>query len=243
LVEARAVTIGDLERAIAIRDPQLGDLLVRYLEQEDPNPGHSELPAAGRDDLWTAADGEAAADAEDAEAEVEVPAGAFTIYRLKQGLQGHEWQNKNATEKKLTRRDLFSSAEISPFARAFAAAAASVSGRAAPEILADAHALLLDHDFPGNVRELKNVIERAVIVSGGGPISSANLLLGPSAHKDAPGSALRDSVAQAERARIIAALAEADGNQSRAAASLGISRRTLINKLDEYALPRPRKGR
>ncbi len=110
------VTLADLERAIAIRDPKLGELLVRYLEQDDPAPGHSELPLAGRDDLWTAADGEAAADAEDAEAEVVVPAGAFTVHRLRQGFQGNEWQNKNATEKKLTRLDLFASAESSPFA-------------------------------------------------------------------------------------------------------------------------------
>ena len=72
------MTVGDLERAIAIRDPQLGDLLVRYLEQEDPEPGHDELPQ-GDSGEWGEAEGEAAADAEDAEAEIEVPAGAFTI--------------------------------------------------------------------------------------------------------------------------------------------------------------------
>lgn len=107
------LTLTDLERAIAIRDPQLGELLVRYLEQADPNPGHSELPAAANDELWTAAEGEAA-DAQE-EAEVEVPAGAFTIDRLKQSLGGNEWKNKNATEQKLTRREGFATAEASAF--------------------------------------------------------------------------------------------------------------------------------
>jgi hypothetical protein len=45
------VTLVDLERAISSRDPQLGELLVRYLAQEDPEPGRSELHAgSGGDD-------------------------------------------------------------------------------------------------------------------------------------------------------------------------------------------------
>ena len=47
--------------------------------------------------------------------------------------------------------------------------------------------------------------------------------------------------AETERALIQDALKRASGNQSRAAALLGISRRTLINRLDEYAIARPRK--
>jgi hypothetical protein len=107
------LTLADLERAIAIRDPQLGDLLVRYLEQGDPEPGHDELPKADAEEM-SVAEGEAAADQEDAE--IEVPAGAFTIDRLRQAISGGEWSNKNATEKKLTRRDAFATAETSLFA-------------------------------------------------------------------------------------------------------------------------------
>lgn len=54
---------------------------------------------------------------------------------------------------------------------------------------------------------------------------------------------LRDAVEQAERARILDALAKGGGNQTRAAKVLGVSRRTLIYRLDRYGLPRPRKGR
>jgi DNA-binding NtrC family response regulator len=46
---------------------------------------------------------------------------------------------------------------------------------------------------------------------------------------------------QAEYARIVEALTECGGNQTRAAAKLGISRRTLVTRLGQYDLPRPRK--
>jgi DNA-binding NtrC family response regulator len=48
---------------------------------------------------------------------------------------------------------------------------------------------------------------------------------------------------EAERARILQALAQADGNQQKAAELLGVSRRTLINRLEQYNVPRPRKHR
>ncbi len=56
------------------------------------------------------------------------------------------------------------------------------------------------------------------------------------------GGKLSDAVEQAERARILDALAKGGGNQTRAAKLLGVSRRTLVYRLDRYGLPRPRKG-
>jgi DNA-binding NtrC family response regulator len=53
---------------------------------------------------------------------------------------------------------------------------------------------------------------------------------------------LREAVESAERQRILDALVQAGGNQTRAAELLGIGRRTLIDKLEHYNLPRPRKG-
>ena len=53
---------------------------------------------------------------------------------------------------------------------------------------------------------------------------------------------LRD-VAGFERAGIVAALERCAGNQTQAAKLLGISRRTLVSRLDDYGIPRPRKGR
>jgi DNA-binding NtrC family response regulator len=52
-----------------------------------------------------------------------------------------------------------------------------------------------------------------------------------------------DRLGDLEQQRILSALRAFGGNQTRAAQSLGISRRTLINRLDEFQLPRPRKGR
>ncbi|HET9989588.1 MAG TPA: hypothetical protein VFQ65_13745, partial [Kofleriaceae bacterium] len=91
----------DLERAIAAGDPQLGELLVRYLEQGDPEPGAPEI------DLGIA---------ETERVAVEVPAGAVTFDTLKTGLSGYGMRGKNATEKKLARREAFAAAESSPFA-------------------------------------------------------------------------------------------------------------------------------
>jgi len=92
------LTLADVERAVAARDPALGDVIVRYLEQRDPEPGKSEL--------GTEEDGEAA----------DVPAGAFTGARLAQSVSARGLAGKNPTEKKLARRDAFAAAEASPFA-------------------------------------------------------------------------------------------------------------------------------
>ena len=56
------------------------------------------------------------------------------------------------------------------------------------------------------------------------------------------GSSLPEEMEHLERERILAALAECGGNQTQAADKLGISRRTLLRRLDTYDLPRPRKG-
>jgi hypothetical protein len=131
------LTLADLERAIANRDPQLGDLLVRYLEQPDPRPGRSELLAsveeAGDDDAWDEdededddddddddGDGDGAAASApspgDGEEPVDVPAGAFTKARLVSAISTYELSNKTATERKLARQEAFAAAETSAFA-------------------------------------------------------------------------------------------------------------------------------
>jgi DNA-binding NtrC family response regulator len=56
-----------------------------------------------------------------------------------------------------------------------------------------------------------------------------------------PTDSLKDAVSDLERQRIVDALKACGGNQTRAAEMLGISRRTLVNRLDQYDLPRPRK--
>ena len=117
--------------------------------------------------------------------------------------------------------------------------AAHAANARAPALTPAAEAALLRHSWPGNVRELRNVIERAVVLAEGRAIDAPHLLLGAGAAPASP--SLGDKLEAYEREQIIAALKEANGNQTRAAAALGMSRRALINRMEAYALPRPRK--
>ncbi len=102
--------------------------------------------------------------------------------------------------------------------------------------------ILRNHEWPGNVRELRNALERAVIIAGHDEIQPAHLPRFAQAGLPAqPESALPtlsvsvgSTVAQAERTLIEATLRHTDGNRTRAAAILGISIKTLFNKLKEY---------
>ena len=102
------------------------------------------------------------------------------------------------------------------------------------------------HDWPGNVRELKNVVERAALLAGGGAIGPEHLLFDASPAVGAPAPAAPapapvEASDDPERDRILAALDACAGNQTQAAKQLGISRATLVHKLDLYRVPRPRK--
>ncbi len=107
--------------------------------------------------------------------------------------------------------------------------------------------LLLRYPWPGNVRELENSVERAVILLPGEYISEKELPLSISridaAENDvrkgtAPPaeSAGRGSLEAIEKEAILAALNTAEGNKSQAARTLGISRKTLHNKLRNYGI-------
>jgi two-component system response regulator AtoC len=129
------------------------------------------------------------------------------------------------------------------------------SERAPPRIHEAAAARLLEHAWPGNVRELRNVIERAVVLAGGSLILPEHLPLDKmqplsvEARRSTPPAdagtegAVGDLTPKelAERQRILDALAASAGNQSKAAEKLGISRSTLLNRLDAYRMGRPRK--
>ena len=178
------------------------------------------------------------------------------------------------------------SEEIEPLAREFARQL-SRNPRAhtlSPEVIN----LMSGYSWPGNIRELRNAIERAVLLAGEGPvlpehfpvekmtatvstpISDAPLpratplrverdqtssgsqhdTLPPDSEDESEatdavslGERLRRQVQEVERQHIIDALTRCGGNQTRAARELGISRRTLISRLEAYNIPRPLKDR
>ncbi|MBL8602881.1 MAG: sigma 54-interacting transcriptional regulator [Myxococcales bacterium] len=103
-----------------------------------------------------------------------------------------------------------------------------------------AAAELLAHPWPGNVRELKNVIDRAVLLAPGREIEVAHLLLAAPDPPSADPPSADPTAADDPRSRIVAALQACAWNQTRAAARLGISRRTLVTRLRELNIPRPR---
>ena len=99
----------------------------------------------------------------------------------------------------------------------------------------DAMQALLQHPWPGNVRELQHVVERAVLLSSREKIRQEDLGLQP--RRDPTSSRLEEmSLDQAERTLIETALARNDGNVSRAAESLGLSRSALYRRLHRYGL-------
>ncbi|MBI5622263.1 MAG: sigma-54-dependent Fis family transcriptional regulator [Elusimicrobia bacterium] len=103
----------------------------------------------------------------------------------------------------------------------------------------EAMAVLQAYAWPGNVRELENVIERAVILAEGGRIGPKDLssLAVPTAVGSAPAAPRPGAtLADVERGHILAALEAHGGNKTQAAASLGISRKTLHLKLKAFGL-------
>jgi transcriptional regulator with PAS, ATPase and Fis domain len=130
-------------------------------------------------------------------------------------------------------------------------------------------ARLMEHRWPGNFRELRTVIERAVVMSAGSPVIDVQHLVidrdrrspaaasaaspatappasrttsGPVSTTARPPNREMSAAELAERERIMTALNDAAGNQTKAAELLGVSRRTLINRIEQYDVPRPRKG-
>ena len=94
-------------------------------------------------------------------------------------------------------------------------------------------AMLAQHDYPGNVRELKNLVERLVIMSPDGAIGPAEVraVLPQAAGPPAAPRRLAEAVQEFERGQIEAALQAADGNMTQAAARLGLERSHLYKKM------------
>ena len=105
------------------------------------------------------------------------------------------------------------------------------------------------YPFPGNVRELEHTLERALILAGADPITTAHLpfaqaapavLAGPSWIPRIPEDGL--SLETLERELILQALERAGGNKSAAARLLGLTRRTLYSRMEKHGLRTPGEG-
>lgn len=148
--------------------------------------------------------------------------------------------------------------EIMPLARRFLARTCAELGRATPTLLPCAGEVLNEHPWPGNLRELRNAMERVAVTCLDPEVSGAWLkphLRTPDAAAPIPetmpacgsaegsGQSLRGTLRDHERRQIVEALQRSGGNQTHAAELLGISRRTLSNKLNVHAIERPRRSR
>jgi transcriptional regulator with PAS, ATPase and Fis domain len=114
------------------------------------------------------------------------------------------------------------------------------NGRTIQSMTAEARDLLLKYDYPGNVRELVNILERAVVIAredyitvGDLPFTSESAIRSPG--KKSTGS-LRESLENLEMHLISEAMSKAADNQTRAAEILGMSERMLRYKLKKYDL-------
>jgi two-component system response regulator AtoC len=154
---------------------------------------------------------------------------------------------KNAVERRAFRDDLFyrlnvvhiqlsplreRGEDLAELGRSFLKTFALKHGRPAKQISAAAWKFLRAYDFPGNVRELANIIERAVIVSCGAEIESGDL---PESMRVAAArrerKAQRPSLAEVESEYIRETLTATKGNKTEAARILGISRKNLYERL------------
>jgi two-component system, response regulator FlrC len=139
--------------------------------------------------------------------------------------------------------------DVEALARHFAARLAAANGLPARELSRDAVDRLLRHRWKGNVRELENCVHRAVVLARGGRIEAGDIMLpaaaggagpapSPPAGAAGPGAApalVGQTVADVERILIIDTLRHTLGNRTHAAGLLGISIRTLRNKLRQYS--------
>jgi two-component system NtrC family response regulator len=107
----------------------------------------------------------------------------------------------------------------------------------------EAKDLLMNYPYPGNIRELENIVERAVVLSRGDTITTQDLPLNlreskvEDLMKDAArGRSLPETLEEIERLRITQALAKSRGVQTQAAEDLGISERVLRYKMKKYGI-------
>jgi len=134
--------------------------------------------------------------------------------------------------------------DIVPLARRFLELACRRMRRSPPDISPEARSALLRYSFPGNVRELKNLMEASAVLCSGDAITEAHLpswVVGspamPAAEAGIPeGLSLEEAVRQFERRHLLRVLQATDGRREEAARRLGISRKTLWQKCRDLGI-------
>ncbi len=125
--------------------------------------------------------------------------------------------------------------ELAGLVEQFVATASARLDRSPPSVAPATVARLRSHAWPGNIRELRNVLDRGLVLCGGDVLLPEHIVFDAVSTTTAP--------ADDERGRILAALASCAGNQTRAAELLGIARKTLGLRMDALGIPRPQKSR
>ena len=125
------------------------------------------------------------------------------------------------------------STDILPLAEKFLLRYAAKYHRAVENISDEAAKRLSGHKWSGNIRELQNVVEKAVILSEGKTLQANDLSLG---HKEEAQTANSQTLDEAEEKTIRNAMNRCNGNLSMVAKELGISRPTLYSKLKKYGI-------
>lgn len=132
--------------------------------------------------------------------------------------------------------------DVPALARHFAVVAGMRNRGEALQLSDGAVACLQEHDFPGNVRELQNIVMRLSILADGAEISESDVRLAlpsiPRPPRAEPSSVVPPGVTaeELERQRIVAALQESGGRKARAADLLGMSRSTFWRKMKQHGL-------
>jgi two-component system response regulator PilR (NtrC family) len=127
--------------------------------------------------------------------------------------------------------------DIGPLARHLLARLCE--GRVAPELVPEALTALAGYNFPGNVRELENILERGMALCDGARIGAEDLNLTPSpavADNTTPGLGLQERLDEAERQAIQAALDRSSNNKTAAARLLGVTFRSLRYRMERLGM-------
>jgi DNA-binding NtrC family response regulator/pSer/pThr/pTyr-binding forkhead associated (FHA) protein len=141
--------------------------------------------------------------------------------------------------------------DILPLAEAFMRQSSKALGIDLPVLSPAARDRITSYHWPGNVRQLRNAMERAVILASDGMVELDHLPdrvrlaegVGRAPVVVGDGTDMREQIADMEKQSIERALAACGGNQTKAARKLGLSRRALIYKMEKHGLKKPPASR